>query len=123
MTEVSLPKWAKLGAKHGALQVVDVDADAAYEAWFAELGVDEPPDQYWLEVAYQCIKMELQVAMRTFTFEIHVHDVGKKWAQSKYPKGRGADYATMLVRDAKGKVLGGREAREHFKRLRGFVPS
>jgi hypothetical protein len=109
--EIKLPGYAKLGGKHRALQIVDVDADAAYRAWLDELGVTTI-DRYWLEVAYQCIKMELQVAMRRFGFEIHIHDPEKHWAQAKVPNGKGADAASK-----------GKEAREHFRRLRGFIPS
>ena len=109
--EIVLPDWATLGPKHRAMQVVDVNADAAYRAWFEELGVTEV-DQYWLEVAYQCIKMELQIAMRTFMFEIHINDPEKHWAQANVPEGKGARAAAQ-----------GREARDHFKRLRGFIPS
>jgi len=95
----------------GKVPLIDVDADAAYEAFLSEME-PEKPDQYWLEVAYQCIKMELQLAMRTFAMEIRIHDLGKKWAQKNYPEGRGARAATF-----------GREARGHFKRIRGVLPS
>jgi hypothetical protein len=110
MSKVKLPEWARQGGVHGELPVIDVDADAAYTAWLKELGVAKPT-RYWLEVAYQCIKLDLQIAMRGFTFEIHIHDDGKKWAQRQFPKGRGALAATQ-----------GYEAREHFRRLRGFLP-
>lgn len=111
MTKVKLPAYAKHGGLSGELPRLDVDADAAYRAWLKELGVTEP-DQYWLEVAYQCIKLELQAAMRTFTFEIRIHDPAKRWAQRKFPIGRGP------VRAAQGK-----EAKRHFQRLRGGLPA
>lgn len=69
------------------------------------------PTQYWLEVAYQCAKMDLQVAMRTPGFEIRILDTDKNFALAKWPEGRGLVAATW-----------GKEAREHFRRLRGFVP-
>ena len=69
------------------------------------------PTRYWLEVAFQCMKLELQVAMRGHGFEIRVHDADKAWAQDKFPEGRGIVAATW-----------GKEAREHFRRCRGFVP-
>ena len=69
------------------------------------------PTRYWLEVAFQCMKLELQVAMRGHGFEIRVHDTFKVWAHSNHPEGRGLVAATW-----------GKEAREHFRRLRGFVP-
>ena len=107
-----LPEWATLSPieRTGQVPAVDVDSNAAYTAILAELKVDEP-DQYWLEVAFQFIKLELQVAMRMFAFEIRIHDPAKRWAQSKHPAGRGAALASR-----------GMEAREHFRRLRGFIP-
>lgn len=111
MSKVKLPRWARAGGMHGELPVINVNAGAAYAAWLKELGVTEP-DQYWLEVAYQCIKLELQVAMRGFTFEIRIHDDRKAWAQSTFPVGRGAVAATY-----------GKEARGHFERLRGGLPT
>lgn len=108
----ALPAWASLSAyPHGALPVIDVDAEGAYLSWLAELKVKEL-DQYWLEVAYQCFKMELQVAMEGFVFEIHVHDKERRFAQKKFPRGRGPERAST-----------GLEARAHFLRLRGHVPA
>lgn len=108
-----LPAYAKQGIPHGEMPVVHVDATAAYEAWLKELDIAaEHVDQYWLEVAYQCIKLELQVAMRGFTFEIRIHDPEKKWAQRKFPEGIGAARATF-----------GKEARLHFMRARGGLPA
>jgi len=132
-----LPEWAKLKDAVIQIPVIDVDTDAAYIAFLTEYAtlpavslppVDEggrpksgapvevscdasDPDQYWLEVCYQSIKLELQLALRMFTFEARLHDRGKKWAQSKYPLGRGPLAATE-----------GKEARQHFKRLRGMLP-
>ncbi len=142
---VALPPWATLHEGDSPRPIVDVDAHAMYKAWLAELRTyyhDHTPNEfldgegrikpewieclidldadpttcYWLEVCYQCHKMELQIAMKTFAFEIHVHDYGKKYAQRDHASGRGAQRAA-------GGMQGGREAREHFKRLRGFIPS
>lgn len=145
-TMVSLPDWAKRReALKGRIPGVDVDADAMYPALLAELKEHyaertppewsdaegklkpewekclaelEEPTAYWLEVAYQCMKMDLQIAMRTFAFEIHVHDAKKAWAQKKHKPGRG------VAKAAGGSLIGkgGKEAREHYKRLRGFIP-
>ncbi len=135
----------------GAVPRIDVDAAAMYAAWLAELAANPPdpaqfparivairnaarpdeastvsipamtpadaacdparPTQYWLEVAFQCMKMDLQLALRSFTFEIRVHDADKEFQQAKFPAGRGIAAATW-----------GKEAREHFRRLRGVVP-
>ncbi len=135
-----------------SVPVIDVDADGMYTAWLAELSayykgksVGELPGEwcdretgmlkpewqqclnelttdpervtaYWLETVHQCGKMELQVCMRTFAFEIRIHDFLKTYAQKEHAPGRGA-------RRASGGTQGGREARQHFKRLRGFIPS
>ena len=146
----SLPAWATMRSAdrmaEGFVPVVDVDADGMYQAWLAELRTyyannvpaefmvpntkdmkdewvncvidlnTDPTTQYWLESAYHCGKMELQIAMRTFKFEIHIHDEGKKYAQKAHKPGRGAHRAA-------GGFRGGVEARDHFKRLRGFIPS
>lgn len=109
-----LPKWAKQ-VRDKPIPKIEVDPDICYPAFFEELGVDpKDVDQYWIEVAYQCMKMELQRIIGFFGFEIRVraHDGRKKrWALANHPVGKGADLATI-----------GREARGHFKRLRGFVP-
>jgi len=72
------------------------------------------PDRYWLEVAYQTMKMDLQTVMGRFNFTIVVRGgAGYKdrWALKNHPEGRGVDAATK-----------GREARAHYKRMRGFLP-
>lgn len=147
---VTLPAWAAFKSGAHRIPVINVNADKMYAAWLVEIAAYykdivrgsakppaemaddkdqpqlrkewvecfkelDPPSAYWLEVAYQCMKLELQVAMRTFTFEIHVHDSAKRWAQKKAKKGRGAEKAA-------GGVQGGKEAREHFARLRGVLP-
>jgi hypothetical protein len=116
-----MPDWATISeiANSRGLQIVHVDVQKAYPSWLAELGVEEP-DQYWLEVVYQCIKLDVQAAMLPHPVEIRMHDRGKVWAQSKYPEGRGAHIASPG-----GKMHGVKEedtARGHYKRLRGFVP-
>lgn len=148
----NLPAWAKLAENQpeGFLPRIDVDAPAMYRAWLAELAgmklnveafparkievrnaatKDRPvydvpamtaadacdpekPTQYWLECAYQCMKLELQVAMRGFGFDTRIHDTEKTFALAKFPEGRGIVAATW-----------GKEAREHFRALRGFIPA
>ncbi len=84
------------------------------------------PTSYWLESAYQCGKMELQAAMRTFAFQINIQDFGKvynqEWADLQYEKAHDRKPSRTWL-EAAGGGAGGREARDHFKRLRGFVPS
>jgi hypothetical protein len=142
-----MPEWAEAGlAVEGRLPIYHVQADEFYPALLLELadaqearGFDvdeegermlgeidpEDPDAYALEVAYQTMKMDMQVGCG-FGIEIRVTDPEKKWAQKDRPdsdrvveKGgrefRGADIATMPG--------GPQEAREHYRRLRGFIPS
>ena len=119
MSDINLPAWARIvegGAK--LLVTVEVDSDKAYEVMLAELGA-EVIDQYWLEVAYQCIKLDVQAALEgsalcpvgngacaQFNFTR-----APRWAQDKYKRGRGVLAATK-----------GLEARGHYKRLRGRIP-
>lgn len=83
-------------------------------------------DQYWLEVAFACMKLDIQRAVagtvlmpKRGAAVILVQDATKKvddegnvapskWALKIHPKGRGANAAVQ-----------GREAREHYKRIRG----
>lgn len=89
-----------------------VNADDFYPVLLAELGFPtDEPTQYHLEVAYQCMKMDMQKEFG-FAIEIRISDPGKKWALTNFKKGKGAHAATQ-----------GREAREHYRRLRGFIPS
>ena len=71
--------------------------------------------KYWIEVAYQCMKLELQTAMRRFNFTIHIRgDDGRstRWGL-RYLPGTDAD---VLRADRM------QQAREWFRRLRGFIP-
>lgn len=116
MRKPSLPEWASVKTP-GKIEVL---ADQFYPEYLVELGVEEP-DQYWLEVAFQCMKMDIQSAvigtdaMPEFggALVISVRDMTKtdglsKWAQAAYPKGKGAESATK-----------GKEARDHYARIRG----
>jgi hypothetical protein len=105
-----LPAWATLTEREGRIPVVDVDTHAAYPEMLRELGVEQP-DQYWLEVAYQCMKLDLQVAMRAPSFEIRMHDPDKRWALKDHPEGRGIEAADR-----------GGGARAEYRRMRGFLP-
>ena len=120
MSEINLPEWAKLvDSRPGIAVTIEVDSAAAYAAWLSELNVDNTIDQYWLEVAYQCIKLDVQAALEAS--ELSPLKLGapaqinftraEQFAQKNYPVGRGAHAATK-----------GREAREHYKRRRGRVP-
>lgn len=122
MKQVVLPAWAKLIKQPSDkfCAVIEVDSDKAYPAMLAELGVaPKSVDQYWVEVAYQCIKMDVQAAIEGTDIDPSI--AGKsaqinmspadKWALKSFPKGKGITAATQ-----------GREARDHYKRIRGRIP-
>lgn len=137
--------------KHGASLVIDVDADAMYPAmldafraaypldggpskvppeWRTKDGElraewkvaledlhSEGPGAYWLECCHQAMKLELQLSVRSFALNIVVRSAEKaRWAQKAHKHGR-------EVRKAAGGPTGGREAREHFRRVYGFLPA
>lgn len=153
MNEENLPEWASLRTGQTpdtALREhlkIDVDADAMYEAllseyrefydnpdnhpgeWLKEDGTlyaewedalkgleVENPTAYWLEVAYQSMKLDLQMATRRASIEIRVHDPDKAWAQKDAPDGRDVEKAI-------GGPMGDLEARGHYERMRGYMPS
>ncbi len=110
---MNFPEWAKLTEREGRIPLIDVDTSRAYPAMLSELEV-EKPDQYWLEVAYQCLKMDVQ-KIAGFSVEIHFKDPEKKWKQKNFPEnpdGKSTWDATK-----------GKEARGHYIKLRGSLPS
>lgn len=141
---ITLPDWATYQGMNGEAMVISVDAHkaypellVAYAAYYAanplpvpgpnadvktkslfaavsELDKDNPT-AYWLEVVYQAIKLELQRLTGTFALNILIHDKGKLFAQNKAPQQRS-------VIQAAGGMQGGKEAREHYVRLRGALP-
>lgn len=106
--------------------VVEVDPDGFYPFYLAQLGVKEP-DQYTLEIAYQCMKLDCQVIAcsvdaidprRTGTpTSIHVigGDRATRWAQSTFPKGKGSKAATE---PRKAGDPYGNDAREAYLKMR-----
>lgn len=127
----NLPAWAKViesfAAKAGKVSVcIEADTDAYVPEWLELVGVMradgaylKDPDQYWLEVAYQCAKMDLQLAITSTEHDPRTSGKSAEfrftksatWAQQKFPPGRGIVAATQ-----------GREAREHYRRVRGRLP-
>lgn len=120
---LELPAWARIKdvPDNGRVSIIiEGDTDGYTREWFELLGVNlADADQYWLEVAYQCAKMDLQMALegtpfdpRTagkpaeFHFTRHNH-----WKQKLHPPGKG------IVAASKGL-----EAREHYRRIRGRLP-
>jgi len=100
--------------------------------------MSDTPSAYWCEVAYQIGKVDVQVAcsqrgdaVSAFALNIKMADPSKKanggdsaYAQKVRPQKRPVGLAAGGVA-AGGKTNGqsaGREARAHYKRLRGFFP-
>lgn len=115
-----LPSWATV-ADHPDDRVsicVDIDTDAAMNQWMKLL--DAPSiDQYWIEVAYQCAKLDVQMALVGTPHDPRVSsksaefrfDRAPQWGLARHPHGRGTAAATQ-----------GREARGHYVRVRGRMP-
>ena len=136
---MSLPKWIKK-QKDGTFQV---DPDGFYPYLLGEFEAhDEIPydgtvDAYWLEVAFQCMKMEVQIAVRTAGVDprpekgllIHVTtttidaDGGThkdRWGQKNYAPGLFEGYEKTYGPAAWKAVA--RDARGYYKTLRGVIP-
>jgi hypothetical protein len=126
--DIRLPAWAE---RHPvAPNTVLVDPDLMYPAFLKELGIKDPT-QYWIETCYQMMKLDLQVAMRTFGFTIHVRgDDGRRsrWRLARFPdpdaKSVVHDGHRFVVPGTSGvdRATKGKQAREHYRRLRGFLP-
>lgn len=113
---VVMPKWMTR-RDNG---VIVIDPDGAYPEILAALKVEKKDwDQYWIEVAYQCAKLEVMRIIHGTEFDprpakslvIHIESRKDTWALAKFKSGRGA------VAASKG---GG--AREHYKKWREFIP-
>lgn len=131
------PDWIKEEKKDTFL----INADVAYPALLTELkdSIKDLPDdldkfempfinelrnidldnltQYWIEVVYQMAKLELRRILlingkNQWPDMIRISGNKEKWALKNFPPGRGAETATK-----------GREARDHYKRLKGFIPN
>lgn len=114
-----------------------IDPDIAYPAMLKALGVEpEDIDQYWLEVCYQCVKLETDRIALERGFHPRQTGIGlsrtimseggrkQRWAIKNYPD-RHADVwpGTNTPRSGVDRATNGKEAREHYKRIRGFVPA
>lgn len=97
-----------------------IDPAGAYPEILAAIEVEKKDwDQYWIEVAYQCAKLEVLRVIKDMEFDprpakslvIHIESRKESWALDKFSPGRGAAAASK-----------GREARQHYRKWRGFVP-
>jgi hypothetical protein len=124
MPAIKLPNW--LSREDNGAMIIK--SDLAYPAVLGLLGVDHKDvDQYWMEVAYQCVKMAAQDVARdndlwpesgTLAIIIESGKVKDEWAIASYPNGKGVEAATK-----------GGEAKLHYERIRrrlignGFRPT
>lgn len=130
--DFELPPWARVRPSGDKFAIkIEVDTKRAYAEWQKLLGVSEDKfDQYWLEVMYQCVKMDLQYAIAGSSHDPRV--AGKvaefrfkradDYALSKYKPGFGISAATRGIGRAASKKPAALSAREHYKRIRGRLP-
>lgn len=119
---LTLPAWLRYDPpphENGRGTFV-IDPDIAYPAVFKALGAKDAPDQYLIEVAYQCVKLATQELVansaldprrdgNALLIKIESADGRKeRWALKAHPPGRGAAAATR-----------GLEARGHYEHIRG----
>lgn len=127
----TLPAW--LTPAPGKPGVFNVDPDKFYPEILDRLQAapDVPyegeVDQYWLEVAYQCMKLDAQLFLRMSGLDprpqqslvLNIDGGSKdKWAQKRYKPGRLERLAAL----GDPYKLAGKEAREYYVRMRGFLP-
>ena len=129
---VSLPPWAKLGARTRSLQQVDVDATAAYPAILKELDIAEP-SAFDVEVARNFITWDVLIAMKDAQLRIRIKDPDHRWALANFatdpvdcPACGGRNPACRRCTGS-GKMTairaGTHAARNLYQRLRGIRPS
>lgn len=118
--KLQLPEWASVDPRvpNKVSININVDTNKAMREWIGLLG-SPALDQYWLEVAYQCVKLDVQMAIAGTEFDPRISNRpaqfhflrADQWAQKKHPVGRGAQAAAQ-----------GKEARGHYIRIRGSLP-
>lgn len=130
-----IPDWMTLNEDKPG--VVTVDPDGFYPAILDELKAhasvpfDGTVDQFWLEVAHNFMKLDVQFALVSekkdprpeHTLVINVSGTGDykaKWAQKDKPEGRYGELREQHGADADKAAA--REAREYYKAVRGFLP-
>lgn len=119
---MTLPDW--ITPVDGRVNYFVVDPDIYYPQVLSELGV-AVPDQYWLEVALGCMKLDfnlhvglsgLRVPDKAVTRQIRADDGRKqRWNLTMHPPGK-QDWSTMSIAERSSAI------RENYKRIRGFMP-
>ena len=131
---LKLPPWAKVAKQRKNASIrLEVDTEKAMDEWFELLG-NPPRTQYWTEVAYQCVKLDMQAVIAGTEFD--PRQAGKfaefhflrapKYEQAKLPD---PDKGSKVKINGVERVVGGREkatqgkeARGHYVRVRGSLP-
>ncbi len=120
MSELQLPSYASVReTPHtlaGKVSIhIDIDPDLAYPHWMELLGIKESDlNQYWMEVLYACVKLDVQVALLGTEFH---PNVARKAAEFKFlnrPRWRIQAFPPSDQRSP--------DARQHFRKVKGFVP-
>jgi hypothetical protein len=122
---MAFPNW--LAKIDGKVNTFVVDPDGFYTALLADLGVTKGRiTQYWLEVAFGCMKLDFDLAVRqekaidvgrTVTRLVR-SDEGRKqrWNLTMFPVGS-MEWTKLSMMERS------REIRKHYVRIRGYVPT
>lgn len=109
----TFPKWITKESDNSYV----INVDEAYPALMKELKLREQDlDKYWLEVMYQFVKLDLRRmlilnGLNPWPTTIKIRGDKKRWGQKNYKDGRGSEKATK-----------GKEAKDLYKQMRGFIP-
>jgi hypothetical protein len=130
--DVQLPPWARQShiERTDVSMYVLVDTDAAVQDWIATLDLKrEEIDQYWLEVIYQCIKLDVQASIARSDFDPRDRQQPVEIKMQRAPQWALANFPDRHVAVQNGRRVSGieraskgREAREHYRRIRGALP-
>lgn len=142
--ELKLPPWAKVSEEHPYSKaekvsiVITIDPKGFVPEWLGYFGVElANADQYHIECAFQCAKMDIQSAFERTEYqpsvagkaaEIHISKC-EEFALAKFKKGAGITSASPGPRvvkageepPAKGSKVP--TAREWYRRVRGALPT
>lgn len=118
---ISVPAW--LRKVEGPRPRVVIDMDQAYPAILDALGFDVASvDQYAVEVASKIARLDAALHFPGVPRSlVGGEDYKDRWSLEVLPPGRMAELRAQHGEDAWR--VASREACEHYKRLRGFLPA
>ncbi len=64
MKDLNLPAWATLKKEEGKNPTIELDPNGFVPEWLKKMRAPETVDQYWLECAFQCAKLQLNDAVK-----------------------------------------------------------